>query len=447
VVYSYAIIIEAALTVQRDFDWDAGVKDLTFSSHWVRCLLNRANMRRRKITTDDKKIPIQSEIVRIMGIGQNLIKEKGLFPHQILNMDETGHTYAVGPDKMYIPPDQSRAQNIGVANDKLRITAVVAVFGTGEFAPLFLIIKHSVSSQEKPDQSRMKVIQDLHKKDNGFGVKDGWDLILWEKKINISGIEETHKCYYIINTRTGAVITSQFKAWNDTVRMIMWLELVVKPLKEKLNDLLIWFDNCGCHKTAVVDEVIHNLNVYVACLPPNMTGVLQVLDLVVNGPLKAHCRKLRGSRIVSYFQEYAELYAIESQKNLEDREVLKFIAPKPSMLQGINDLFDLFANGFQETKFREGVNRSFISTGCLPIYNTDPTVYNFVPYTQQKTCGTMKIIPTGTRNHSDTDLHSNTNSNTVAASADENADILYAIDSYLDYDSDDENAMNALLNL
>jgi hypothetical protein len=225
-------------------------------------LLNRANMRRRKITTDDKKIPIQSEIVRIMGIGQNLMKEKGLFPHQILNMDETGHTYAVGPDKMYIPPDQSRAQNIGVANDKLRITAVVAVFGTGEFAPLFLIIKHSVSS-----------------------------------------------------------------------------------------------------------------------------------------------------------------------------------------LQGINDLFDLFANGFQETKFREGVNRSFISTGCLPIYNTDPTVYNFVPYTQQKTCGTMKIIPTGTRNHSDTDLHSNTNSNTVAASADENADILYAIDSYLDYDSDDENAMNALLNL
>ena len=58
----------------------------------------------------------------------------------------------------------------------------------------------------------------------------------------------------------------------------MWLELVVKPLKEKLNDLLIWFDNCGCHKTAVVDEVIYELNVYVACLPPNMTGVLQAFE-------------------------------------------------------------------------------------------------------------------------------------------------------------------------
>jgi DDE superfamily endonuclease len=444
VVYSYAIIIEAALSVQRDFEWDEGIKNLVFSSHWVRCLLNRANMRRRKITTDDKKIPTQSEIVRIMEIGQNLIKEKGLQPHQILNMDETGHTYAVGPDKMYIPPDQSRAQNIGVANDKLRITAVVAVFGTGDFAPLFLIIKHSVSSQEKPDQSRMKVIQDLYKKNDGFGVKDGWELILWEKKINMGGIEETHKCYYIINSHTGAVITSQFKAWNDTVRMIMWLELVVKPLKEKLNDLLIWFDNCGCHKTA---EVIHDLNVYVACLPPNMTGVLQVLDLVVNGPLKAHCRKLRGSRIVSYFQEYAQLYAIESKKSVEERKILKFVAPKPSMLQGINDLFDLFANGFKEIKFKEGVNRSFISTGCLQQYNTDPTVYNFVPYTQQKTCGTMKIIPTGIRNHIDADLQINSDLNTVNSPEDENADILYAIDSYLDYDSDDENAMNAVLNL
>jgi hypothetical protein len=53
----------------------------------------------------------------------------------------------------------------------------------------------------------------------------------------------------------------------------------------------------------------------------------------------------------------------------------------------------------------------------------------------------MKIIPTGTRNHSDTDLDSNTIFNTVASLADENADILYAIDSYLDYDSDVENAV------
>lgn len=127
----------------------------------------------------------------------------------------------------------------------------------------------------------------------------GWNVVLWTKELTIAGIQATHKCWYIIQPSTGHVITSQFKAWNDTVRMIMWLETVVKPFIEKLGKLLIWFDNCGCHKTDTVDNVIESLEVKVACLPPNMTGVLQVLDLVVNGPMKAHSRKLRGSRIVA----------------------------------------------------------------------------------------------------------------------------------------------------
>lgn len=74
---------------------------------------------------------------------------------------------------------------------------------------------------------------------------------MWEKELTIGDVTAIHKYYYIINDVTGAVITSQFKAWNDTVRMIMWLETIVAPLKERLGKLLIWFDNCGCHKTAL----------------------------------------------------------------------------------------------------------------------------------------------------------------------------------------------------
>jgi hypothetical protein len=73
-------------------------------------------------------------------------------------------------------------------------------------------------------------------------------------------------------------------------------------------------------------------------------------------------------------------------------------------------------------------------------------VYNFVLYTQQKTCGTMNIIPTGIRNHIDADLQINFDLNTANLPGGKNADILHAIDSYLDSDSDDENAMNAVLN-
>ena len=388
-----------------------------------------------------KKIPEDEEIVRIMKIGQDLIREFGYGPDNILNMDETAFTYAIDPEFMYVPTDQSRAQNIRIPNMKLRITAVVSVFANGQFAPLMIIIKHSISSLERPDQSRMTVVRDLYKKDDGFGEKDGWKLISWEKELTIGGITAVHKCYYIINDDTGEVITSQYKAWNDAVRMIMWLETVIKPLKEKLGKLLIWFDNCGCHKTALVDDVINSLQIHVACLPPNMTGILQVLDLVVNGPLKAHSRKLRGSRIVACFQEFARRYELETHKRPGDRILLVFEPPKPSMLQGITDLFELFATSFKEPKFRAGIVRSFISTGCLQVYNADKNVVDFVQYTKQKTCGTMKLTPTGTRND-----HEGI-SNIADSLSEENLEIVHAMNAYLDYDSDDENAMNAILDL
>ena len=44
--------------------------------------------------------------MRIMGVGQGLIKEGGYGPDNIMNMDETGFTYAIGPEYMYVPVDQ-----------------------------------------------------------------------------------------------------------------------------------------------------------------------------------------------------------------------------------------------------------------------------------------------------------------------------------------------------
>ena len=171
VAYSYEVIIEAATRVQQLYQGDPSVNDLKFSPHWVRGFLTRANMRRRKITTDDKDMPEISEVKRIMGIGQKMISDHGFAPRQILNMDETAFTYAIGPEYIYCPTDQSRAQNVGVPNMKLRITAVVAVFATGDFAPLFIIIKHSVSSEVRPDQSKMTVVTNMRKKDAGFGIR------------------------------------------------------------------------------------------------------------------------------------------------------------------------------------------------------------------------------------------------------------------------------------
>ena len=420
------------MKVQASGRWinDEKIQALEFSSHWVRKLLTRANMRRRKITTDDKNVPSDEEITRIMNIGQKMYIDFRHNRDTTINMDETAFTYAIGPEYMYCPPDQQRAQNIGIPNTFLRITAVVAVSANGQFLPLFIIIKHSVSSEDRPDQSGMRVIRDLHSKNKGFGVDDGWDLIKWTKELTIKGITENHACYYIINKVTGNVITSQFKAWNDSVRMIMWLETIIKPLKEKLGKLLIWFDNCGCHKTAVVDDVISELGVQIACLPPNMTGVLQVLDLVVNGPLKAHTRNLRGARIVECFQDFIKQYKEESVKDVHVRTLPTFHPPKPEMLQGIQDLFDLIAGGFTEQKFIDGVRRSFVSTGCAPLDDCDVSQPLFKQYSKHNVCGTMKFIPTRT---CETSNHSRTDDDNIVL--DEISGVIPGLNAMLEYDS------------
>ena len=108
------------------------------------------------------------------------------------------------------------------------------------------------------------------------------------------------------------------------------------------------------------------------------------------------------------------------------------------MFQGIRDLFELFANGFKEVKFQSGIVRAFISTGCLHYYDTDNTLC-FVPYTTSKICGTMTIVPAGTRNYNDMNLN--------APLAAENQEVVDAMSAFLDYDSEDESAMNAILNL
>jgi hypothetical protein len=59
---------------------------------------------------------------------------------------------------------------------------------------------------------------------------------------------------------------------------------------------LLQMDNCGSHKTDAIVKLFHELGVDMALLPLNMTDLLQVLDLVVNAPIKAHIRNLtRGT--------------------------------------------------------------------------------------------------------------------------------------------------------
>jgi hypothetical protein len=399
VAYSYDVIKETAKEVQLKQSWQANeqIQKLHFSSHWVRSLLNRAALRRRKITREDKVIPSVEQIRAMLKVGQDLIISKGHDECTIFNMDETAYTWAIGPTHLYVPSNQQRASNLGIANTKLRITAVITVGANGDFAPLMIIIKHSISSLTRPDQSGMRVIRDLYKKPE-FGSANGWKLILWEKTLQIADKIEEHKCWYMIHDDTSHIITSQHKAWNDQVRMIMWLELIMVPIRVRLGKLLIWFDNCGCHKTNIVQRYIEDNDIDVSYLPPNMTAILQVLDLVVNGPLKSHVRQLRAKRIVRSFKEFLVLHRKDLEKTESERENPTFTPPVPEQIQAIVDLFQLFEKGFREVKFKNGIKSSFIKTGTIPILSNNSDDKQFTVYNSNSICGSMKsVIPLGTQ--------------------------------------------------
>ena len=388
----------AAKDVQARDSWllSEEIKNKKFTNKWIKSFLLRGGVTRRKITREDKEVPTDEEIAGVLKIGQEILIRNGHTAQSCYNFDETAFTWAIGPTHVYCPINQGRATNIGISNTKLRITAVIAVNAEGTFAPLMLIIKHSVSSETRPDQTGMTVIRDLNKK-AGFTINDGWKLKEWSRDLTINSVTVRHKVLYIIHEGTSHVITSQVKAWNDTVRMILWFEVLIQPIKERIGKMILWCDNCGSHKTTCVMDIIREIGVDVVFLPKNMTGELQVLDLVVNGPLKAHIRTNRANRLYKSFHEYKAERVVNNKLPRAQRQHRDYNPPKPSMIEGIRDLLTLFEEQMTEENFKDYIHRSFLKTGTYPKHRESgdepPT---FVQYKKEQLCGTLTVVPEGT---------------------------------------------------
>lgn len=128
-----------------------------------------------------------------------------------------------------------------------------------------------------------------------------------------------------------------------------------------------------------------------------MTGELQVLDLVVNGPLKAHIRSNRANRLYRSFHEYKAERDINNNLPRAQRKKLNFNPPKPTMLEGIQDLRRLFKEQMTEENFKECIHRTFIKTGTFPIHSEDSSEpASFVKFKKEQLCGTLSVVPEGT---------------------------------------------------
>jgi hypothetical protein len=248
------------------------------------------------------------------------------------------------------------------------------------------------------------------------GLAKSWVLHKWTKKLVQEDVEVKHSVIYLKHTSSGNIITSQHKAWNDTVRMAMYIELILKPYAEKQPNkkVFLWQDNCGLHKVKCLDETYEECNVEVGYLPVNTTYMLQVLDLVVNGPLKACIRKHRAQSIVEYFAKFKALYDMELSKPQSQRITPLWKPPKPELAPCILNLIKLISStekdGFCHADFVKGVKRSFIAVGLA--YKEGTKI--FEEYSDTTKSGTMEKPPAGTQikfEHAEVEFIYNDNAN------------------------------------
>mmetsp|Transcript_49986 Transcript_49986/g.106843 ORF Transcript_49986/g.106843 Transcript_49986/m.106843 type:complete len:100 (+) Transcript_49986:592-891(+) len=98
-------------------------------------------------------------------------------------------------------------------------------------------------------------------------------------------------------------MTAQSKAWMDTPGIVMWSEIQVKPwAARQTGRVCVVWDNCGPHKRDAVKATFLRDNITQEELAPKMTDILQVMDPIANGPVKAGIRRGRCSALVYYFQ-------------------------------------------------------------------------------------------------------------------------------------------------
>lgn len=152
-----------------------------------------------------------------------------------------------------------------------------------------------------------------------------------------TGREDTvwYKRPYLFNDATLSMVTVQHKAWMDSPACVMWAELQLRPWRERYSPCqapLAVVDNCGCHHVREVQAAFAESGWIMMYLPPNMTGELQPMDLVVNGPLKQHLRRRRVESSLQCFSQY-RLDALRAVAKGET--VPKFKAPVPKMRDGL----------------------------------------------------------------------------------------------------------------
>ena len=123
--------------------------------------------------------------------------------------------------------------------------------------------------------------------------------------------------------------------------------------------MLVVVDNAGAHCTAAVERVFREHGIALELLPKNVTDTLQVMDLVVNGPLKAALRARRAAALFA---------ALQAHRSVGGRGgAAAWTPPKPSVADALRGVMEAHAVNFFTPAFCAGLRRSFVAVGLAPV--------------------------------------------------------------------------------
>lgn len=368
VAYGYAVIRHAARLAAALPEWRAHplVAGLAFSDKWVCGWLRRAGLRRRRVTSVDK-VPPPAAVVdaRMRDIRARIIAG-GFAPCDVRSADETGVWYGAAPKNQYVGAGVRRG-TAPPSDDRARFTAHLNGAADGTMHAPFCIVRCTASG---PDLSGTRVLQRLRDVD-GFNAGAGWSLREWRRVLTTrdrAGKATTaeHVRPYLVHSPSGAVITLNSTAWMRTAEMCMWADVQLAPQQAASGrPTLVVMDNCGAHLTPAVEAVFFEHAIALEFLPKNTTDEKQVMDLVVNGPLKAALRRRRSVALFAALQVHRE--RVHAARSSGDAAVLpRWAPPQPRLSDGLRAVFDAHLTDFTTPGFRAGLQRSFVTVGLAP---------------------------------------------------------------------------------
>lgn len=366
VAYSYPVVKHAAKQVQArpEFASSPVVAKLRFSNSWISTFLRNANFTRRRVTNTEKKIPSVPEVQLHMEVMQTQLDKFTL--ENSVNADETGVNYGEQPKNQWVPAGIRRG-SAALSDEKARFTAMLWGKRSGKMGAAFIIVK---CSSKKYDLRSTRVIHNLHKLP-GFTEADGWKLLMWSRQLEI--VNKKKEVQQVLCARPylqngEAIITLQARAWMDQAGLVMWIDTQLGPHFEQAPEnadghrcALIW-DNCTSHLTANVLAALQQWKIASLPLPKNMTDKLQVMDLVVNAPVKNGIRNARIQSLFEYFQSWKIRRLQEATKPPDQQVLPAYDPPAPTLASGLLCLFDVMRSKFSTESFQAGLRRAFVSS-------------------------------------------------------------------------------------